>query len=58
MRLPKVGEYTKCGICFNVCSMIDAEWVDWFLGLPSYNQDTLYNKDEDCFLSYDGCESI
>ena len=57
MRKPRIGEYTHCGICFDVCEIVDEDYINYWNKLDKKAQKEIYEKEEDVFLSYDRCES-
>lgn len=58
IRCPKVSDFLYCACCGSKCNRIDADWIDWFLGLPEKNKGNLYSIEDDIFFTYDGCEEL
>ena len=56
MRKPKVGETLKCAVCMSDSGEIDKDWLKHFNAKSDEQKDNMYNKDEDAFLGYCGCE--
>ena len=57
MRSPKLGEILKCVACGEDCKRIDHKWIEFFNTQSDEDQQGMYNEENDCFLSYDGCQS-
>jgi hypothetical protein len=56
-REPKLGEMLKCGVCYSDIKPIDQDWLKYFYKQTLEKRMGLFSRSEDCFLSYDGCES-
>ena len=56
MRAPKLGEMLKCHTCRKDWKQADTEWIEFFSKLSETEKAMLYDKENDVFLGYDGCE--
>ena len=56
MREPRLGEMLKCHTCRKDWKHADQEWIEFFSKLSDAEKANLYDKENDVFLGYDGCE--
>lgn len=56
LRQPKLGEMLRCHTCGKDWKRVDHEWIEFFNKQSEAERENLYDRENDIFLGYDGCE--